>query len=517
MVHKVNLDALIIREDFEVSDDPVQFQPKESIEIRDLEADSFFYLVLRKPDFQRETADWTPEKISDFIKSFLNGDLIPAIILWKSPNNHVFVIDGAHRISALIAWVQDDYGDGPQSRAFFDYEIPEDQKVAADITQSLVQNSVGDYRGHKFAIRNPDKAKPEVLERARRLASLVIQVQWVRGNAIKAEASFSKINQQAAPIDATEFRLIEARKKANALAARAIIRAGTGHQYWSKFSEDKRQEIQHIAREINDILFKPPLQTPIKTLDLPIAGKMYSSQTLQLVFELINLVNDGRSEGEVLDDDDTGDQTIHFLKTARKIIFRISGMHASSLGLHPAVYFYSSRGRFQPTSFLGVIELIKDFEKFNKYRTFTEHRKDFEEFIVKYKEFSNQIATVIGSGTRGMGRMLALYQIVLDGLTDGKTEDKILDTLLIDKRFSSFLKLTTTTNETRRRDFNSETKSEIYIRESIGGILRCQICQGYIDNKSSSIDHIIRREDMGTGNAENGQITHLFCNTTYKN
>src|SRR2546430_14560012 len=90
---KVNLDALIPREDFEVrEDEPIQIQAKEAIDIRDLEFESFFYPVLRKPDFQRETSDWTPEKIVDFVQSFLDGDLIPAIILWKSPDNHVFVI-----------------------------------------------------------------------------------------------------------------------------------------------------------------------------------------------------------------------------------------------------------------------------------------------------------------------------------------------------------------------------------------------------------------------------------------
>ncbi len=107
MPTKTNLDALIVREDFEVLDTPVQFPAIQTIQIRDLEQGSFFYQVLRKPDFQRETADWTSERISEFVDSFLSGDLIPGIILWNSGSN-IFVIDGAHRLSALIAWVQDD-------------------------------------------------------------------------------------------------------------------------------------------------------------------------------------------------------------------------------------------------------------------------------------------------------------------------------------------------------------------------------------------------------------------------
>ena len=286
MPTKVNLDALIVREDFKVLDTPVQFPAIQTIQIRDLEPGSFFYQVLRKPDFQRETADWTPERISEFVQSFLSGDLIPGIILWNSGSN-IFVIDGAHRLSALIAWVQNDYGDGPESRSFFDQRIPQEQISAADVTRKLIEGKVDSYAAHKFVIQHSNNADIELLERARRLAILAMQVQWVTGNADKAEDSFFRINQKAVVIDPTELRLLEARKKPNALAARAIIHSGTGHKYWSEFESSKKQQIQDIAKEIHEILFTPPLKTPIKTLDIPIAGKDYSPQTLQLVFELV--------------------------------------------------------------------------------------------------------------------------------------------------------------------------------------------------------------------------------------
>ena len=107
-----NLDALIRREDFVVVIDPKNIQAVEEapkLKIQELENDSFMFRKLRKPDFQRTTAHWSPEKIAAFIKSFASGDLIPAVILWQSPTSgNVFVIDGAHRLSALIAWVHDD-------------------------------------------------------------------------------------------------------------------------------------------------------------------------------------------------------------------------------------------------------------------------------------------------------------------------------------------------------------------------------------------------------------------------
>jgi len=110
-----NLDALIPREDFEVQSvaDPSNPVKIERVSIRDLEP-GFFYNALRKPDFQRETANWSPAKVVDLVKTFVNGDLIPAVILWQSGRD-IFVIDGAHRLSALLAWVHDDYGAGPRS------------------------------------------------------------------------------------------------------------------------------------------------------------------------------------------------------------------------------------------------------------------------------------------------------------------------------------------------------------------------------------------------------------------
>ena len=106
---KVNLDALIRREDFEAEEVISSGKKKETISIEDIKSDSFFFTSLRKPDFQRETNEWDGKKVSELISSFINGDLIPAIILWRSTGGYLFVIDGSHRLSALAAWVNNDY------------------------------------------------------------------------------------------------------------------------------------------------------------------------------------------------------------------------------------------------------------------------------------------------------------------------------------------------------------------------------------------------------------------------
>lgn len=109
----VNLDALIPRDDFAVDESPSKATPLDRINMAHLDG-HFFAGDLRKPDFQRETAQWTPAKVGDLIRSFLDADLIPAIILWRAGAS-IFVIDGAHRLSAMLAWVLDDYGDRKKS------------------------------------------------------------------------------------------------------------------------------------------------------------------------------------------------------------------------------------------------------------------------------------------------------------------------------------------------------------------------------------------------------------------
>jgi hypothetical protein len=273
----VNMDALIPRDDFEVdSEDPLMGQSKlgQTMRVTDLGEEGLIYHVLRKPDFQRETANWTPEKVSELVKSFLEGDLIPALILWRSPKSgNIFIIDGAHRLSALTAWVQDDYGDKHTSIRFFENNIPLEQKKAAEVTRKLIGDSVGSYSDLLLAIRNPDTASKDRLRLARNLSILAMDLQWVSGGAEKAENSFFRINQQATPIEQTELDLIKARRKPNALAARAFIRAGTGHKYWSDFDEDVRALIEKLAKEVYDLIFRPNLDTSVRTADLPVAGR----------------------------------------------------------------------------------------------------------------------------------------------------------------------------------------------------------------------------------------------------
>ena len=513
---KVTLDALIPREDFEAKENSNPGKKKETISIEDIKVDSFFFSNLRKPDFQRETNEWDAQKICDLIKSFIEGDLIPAIILWRSTSGYLFVIDGSHRLSSLSAWINDDYGDGRISKLFYDGIIPEAQLKLAQKTRNLVNKTVGSYEDFKLALTYPDKVKPEVIQYARNLGALAIQLQWVEGDASKAESSFFKINQKAVPINKTELKLLQSRGKPNSIAARAIIRSGKGHKYWSSFSEETQNEIQEIAEEINAILFKPELKTPIKTLDVPVAGRLYSPQTLPLILDFVNIANN-INNNKSIEDDITGETTIQFLRQTRKIARKINSNHPSSLGLHPIIYFYSKNGRYRSVSFLSFVDFILELESKNKIDHFIEVRYDFESLLFEYNDWIKQIYEKHRDNQVSYKHISNLCQKIVDLLKNGNTADEVVNIILSTNEFRYLIvrNIDRGINSSQKK-FNTYNKSEIFITDALPNAPKCKICHGFAHSNSISIDHIQRKRDGGLSTLDNGQITHPYCNTGYK-
>ena len=146
----VNLDAMIARADFaELKDsEDATYDTFDKITIQHLTSEGLTGKILRKPDFQRETNHWTPDQVVSLLECFVSGDLIPSVILWKSPT-YLFVIDGGHRLSVLKAWVEDDYGDELTSLRFFGDSITESQKKAAKKTRELINSKIGSYQQSK--------------------------------------------------------------------------------------------------------------------------------------------------------------------------------------------------------------------------------------------------------------------------------------------------------------------------------------------------------------------------------
>jgi hypothetical protein len=531
--HFVNLDALIVREDLEVTADSPETPGGvvSNFAVEQLREGQSMFGVLRKPDFQRETVNWTPEQVVGLIKNFLDEELVPAIILWKARNRNVFVIDGAHRLSALIAWVNDDYGDKQISQAFFGNDnIPKEQRMAATATHDLIAKEVGSYHLLRAFIKKPEGATETQLRRARNIASVQIITQSVTNDAAHAEASFYRINQGGAIIDDSEKEIIRARERPEALAARALLRAGTGHKYWRRFPEETQKKIESTAKDIYDLLYKPELQDPIRTLDLPMAGRGYSGNSLSVLFEFVHIANSltreqkkGRKKDafEPMPKDDAkkdpdGLKTLEYLNVLKDVSELITSKKNQSLGLHPAVYSYSATGKFQPTAFFAQVSLVMRLQKENGFFEFTKHRARFEDFLVKYKYFVNQLIGGHGAMTRGLSPLIKLQTKILTGVVEGKTDDEIKNAILIDPEFSEHLREVVPATSSTRKKFSSGTKAAIRVKTALDSAEKCPICHCRLHASGYHDDHKERQQDGGSGNMENGQETHPYCNTGYK-
>lgn len=517
----VNLDALIKRADLAARGE--EGEDISSLSVMGLEPKGFLYPALRKPDFQRETASWSPEQIADLIGTFVRRDLIPAVILWRAGQN-VFVIDGAHRLSALIAWVHDDYGDGVVSRAYFHDFIPEDQRRAAIKARDLVAAAVGSYQDHRMAIDFPQSARADIAERAPRIGWQEIQAQWIRNaDHDKAEKSFFRINQGGTKIEAVEQRILKARGSASALSARAIVRGGTGNTYWNKFDVDLQHRIAALGREAFELLFEPSLALPIKTLDVPLGGSGYGPKTLPFVFDLVNLINKAeaadasskRASKDNLPVDETGEETERFLKSTRSVLRRLCSTHPSSLGLHPALYFYSRSGSFQPGAMLAFIELTRNWETQN-YLDFVAVRESFETFLLAHRGHTEAVRK-LGSGSRSRPRLVAFYRRVLGDLRAGASPEEIAKVLSTDENFEFFITPPDDSAPSGDGSFSRDAKGAAFIQSALPSAPKCPTCRGFLHRNGMQVGHVQAKRDGGMGTVDNSMMQHPLCNSTVAN
>ncbi len=345
------------------------------------------------------------------------------------------------------------------------------------------------------------------------MGTFAITLQWVEGDAQNAEKSFFKINQSSAKIDETELALIVSRRKPNAIATRALIRAGTGHKYWSAFDKKPAKEIERVAKAVYDNLFLPILEYPIKTLDLPAADRSITARSVAMIFDLANYIS-GVPEGS-LSDDTTGEDTLKLLRKIESAAALVFGPGDGSLGLHPGIYCYGATGRFQAPAFLAAIAFVQELNKKKKFSKFTKNRENFEEFILKYRYFLNQITKNYSRSGVALRPIVTMYEIVLEGIAEGKNEERIVSDIKAEKSLN-IIRVATEEDIKYGRNFTKATKNAVFLKEALAKELTCGICGARLYFKAISHDHKVRRADGGTGNPENDQLTHPYCNQGYK-
>lgn len=540
--HHVNLDALIRRQDFERGVVSTIQGETPVFKLDELERQKTVFNLLRKPDFQRTTHNWTPEMIVEFVRTFLDKELIPAMIIWHSQaTEKIFLIDGAHRISALIAWVNDDYGDGVISKQFFGDGIPDKQRKLGRETRALMNSKIGSYADlvHKAAT-NPDDDADLTVRRGRVISTRTPPLQRVQGDAATAEKAFLRINGSPAIIDPTELDVIQARRKPNTIATRALMQAGRGYQYWERFTDNK-DKISALASEVYDLLFGEIVEISTQSPDVPRAGQPYSAEAFNMVLDMVNIFNDvtpamwreskrkskAGSSAPSLEDDADGSKSVEFLERIKKVArFTFDPSQAGALGLDPAVYCYGPE-KFYTGAYLAALKFAMELKAQDKLFEFTEVRHDFEEFLVKHKSFIKNISHGKGSRTRPLEALMTLHRTVLAAYLDGHqggyrpADEDIVRKLVETPALQTTLKLALQDSDSSepqppRRRFALAVQQAAVLNTTLNNRERCPLCRARLAPFSRSKDHIVAQEDGGMGTVENLQFTHPYCNNGYK-
>jgi len=229
---------------------------------------------------------------------------------------------------------------------------------------------------------------------------------------------------------------------------------------------------------------------------------------------MINIVGGHNNE----ENDSDGEATMTVLMNVRKIAYLLNSNNASSLGLHPAVYFYSQEGLHKSASFLAITDFASRLRERKKLNDFISVRPRFERFILEYDYLVQQINRKYRTAQASYPHISRFLECVVDALKTGMSDTDIINEIQLTDEFSH---LSLQKPDVRRggsgRKFDTEAKSTVYLREVLTSAPKCKICGGYIHRNSISFDHVERKRDGGSSSPENGQLAHPYCNTGFKN
>lgn len=429
---KCNLEHLIPRSDVETNANInlSQSDRRSSFNLTDLEKGQFFYEQLRKPIFQRDTNQWTVERLEKLILTFLDDGLIPAIILWEDLDGSIYVIDGAHRISSLIAWVNSDYGK--------ENELNDSNHTAIE---EYINSKIGSYEVIKRSKDDKYKSAKQII------AKRSIAVQWVTGDYEKVKESFIRINEQGVVITEDEKELIENDQLPTSILSRAILGHGLG-----QVSNNQNEK----TKEIFNRFFKPFLSFELG--NFPLAGSINEDFVISKIYNIVKIIDNGEKNNIL----DLTDKVLNIIKFIQ-----------DDLNISQKIYFYGATKKHKTNSFYGFIRftlLLNENE--NLYSLFVESRRAFEEYLVENEGHIQVIA-------RKKRQAKKAYEEI----------SKYYYELLVACSSQNYVNLQ---NEFSYLDFAKRkylSSKELDIRkkyeEFIATVPRCIKCQGFIDGLSS--------------------------------
>ena len=204
------------------------------------------------------------------------------------------------------------------------------------------------------------------------------------------------------------------------------------------------------------------------------------------------------------------------LRNAHEVLNRVSGKDRGSLGLHPAIYFYTETGKYSRYLFLGMVALIQEKLRNNNsgwFKCFTSVRPAVEKFLLQNKSIIGMVVVNLNKTTR-VDKLRDLINWLVDEFSNQRevTIELAIASLGLTGRILDVRAIKTSGN------IDDDTRAAVYLKAALPNAMLCPICQGVLDpNKSATYDHIQRLREGGTGDLDNVQMVYPYCNTGYKN
>jgi hypothetical protein len=518
---------------------------------------------LRKPDFQRATWAWTPEDCVSLLDSIIKRQVVPSIIMWTSPDSGLdYILDGGHRVSVVIAWLNNDWG-REYAKNFDDSDMRNMIRMAADEVERLVNIEIGNITEYIDAEKRLQTVIDQGLSPMQNLDDrtfrrgrfyqdllkgfISFNILWVSGNYEIAEQSFLKINKSGKQLSEWETTLIENRNSAFARATMSIASQSSARYYWPTEAPDTpnkillEQEIETINTGVNtlqSILFQPPYQRPMNRLEQPFLVADLEKRPYYTA-ELLTITEGYRGQtpetekllarGKNANPEQLINEGHRLITHALEIFEHLIGLSNNapkSMEIVPALYFYTDEGRHVRSLLYGLLYWLfngrDEREILDRKIIFSAYRGAFEfMFEADKAEVIQRIGRRIGSGPEVTTQTAKYFQGLLELLVKHRGDFKA--TAFLDD-YSKFLATLAgkpnkpvSVIETTSRIFTPSQKSAAVREALLKSTVRCEICEGLL-NPAGNIqhDHIIQWAEGGSTSRDNQRIVHPFCNNKRK-
>jgi len=485
---------------------------------------------LFKADNQRSTECWSVQEIANFIEDCTEDQNINLCILyWKDIHGNIYIIDGAHRLSCIYAWI---------NRYFADEQVPQAPNFNDQQKQDIryLRNYLGDLADFQKICTDAEFA-----EKKSKLGDIKISFRQVLGTPEDARRVFQSINSDTKRLDKYEEYHLRSRGSDAYYAIYACCYINDNKSNLEELQYTRLNELIELGERIHQLLFSTIL------LD----NEMSHGKKIGLVNELMNIIAGDQihnimslNQGERVEN-----LMSHLLTILCRIATPVKNAGVPSLGLHPYLYFYKDQ-RFQITSFLAWFSIVYEIHeslmqihhRTISFKDFTRVRRSIEFLIANFPVATTETVGKCSSGIKGYDRLQIVYKAFICLSLEMEVDfddEKCLNTFILSmskafkyinfnefyverflggyddavvKNVVGYVESISPISRSKPKAFSALTKSLLKHNFVVGNHNFCLICDGLIYLDSTESDHRIAKAVGGQGVLENGLLVHPICN-----